>query len=160
MVKRKASVTQDDESFVWKSTLISTSTKKTIEVHDLLKEIEDEDKKKIPKNSPKFNLAGVDFSIKVYPDNSANNHSGSIGVYLCSYSKEDQTVSLTVKEALGSARERSFEMKKLPAFGGWGWADFLSHEKYRELAMAQGDVFKLEAVVTLHSKAEGDGWTR
>ena len=44
MVKRKIAdaVTQDDESFEWKSKLISTSTKKTIKFNDFLQLIEDD----------------------------------------------------------------------------------------------------------------------
>ena len=52
------------------------------------------------------------------------------------------------------------EMKIVPAGQGLGWDKFLSHEKYRQLAEEHGDVLKLDIVVTLHTKAEGDGWTR
>ena len=87
MVKRKIGnpVTEDDELFVRKTKFVSKSTKKTIEFHDFIKDIEDEEKKMKAIISPKFKLAGVDFTIVVYPDNTANNttasnNSGFIGV--------------------------------------------------------------------------------
>ena len=62
--------------------------------------------------------------------------------------------------AKSSGVERSWEMKKGLAHRGFGWPKFLSHEKYREWAKTHGDVFKMEIVVTHHSKAGGDDWTR
>ena len=55
--------------------------------------------------------------------------------------------------------ERSYEMMKIEADMGYG-GYMISHEEYRQWAKTHGDVFKLEVVVTLHSKAEGDDWTR
>ena len=160
MAKAEVAVTQDKELFVWKDRLILTSTEKHIEVHSLLKLIEDENKKRIPKFSPKFKLAGVDFSIDVLPDNSNHDCSGFIGVYLSNCGNEDRTTSVTVKEASGE--EASWEMDKVEAGTFWGFHEFLSHEKYRKWAKDHGDVLKLEVTVTVHSKAEGegDGWTR
>ena len=162
MDKTKDFVTEDDEVFVHKTKLISKSTKKTIEFHDFLKVIEDEDQNKKQIISPKFKLAGVDFSIDVYPDNSANSGAGFFGVYLQNYGKEDQIISMTIKEVFGSVTKMNFvtEMQKAPGFKGWGCPKFMSHEKYRQLAKVHGDVLKLDVVVTLHTKAEGDGWTR
>lgn len=37
---------------------------------------------------------------------------------------------------------------------------FLSHEKYQEWARDHEDALKLEVMVTVHTKAEGDDWTR
>ena len=158
MVKRKVAITENDERFVWKAKLISTSTKKTIEVHDLLQLIGDESRKMEEISSPKFKLGGVDFSISVYPDDSDHDGSGFIGVYLNNHSDEDQTTSITVK--LVSGVEKSLEMRVVKAGKGRGWNKFLSHQKYQKWAKDHGDVLKLEVMVTLHSKAEGGGWTR
>ena len=162
MSKRKVSVTQDDESFEWKSRLISTSTKKIIKFNDFLQLMEDKNKNKnkTVKISPKFKLAGVDFSIDVFPDNIELDGSKFIGVYLHNYGNEGQTTSITFKEASGE--ERSWEMIKVSPGKGWGFPDFLNHEKYRNWAKDHADVLKLEVTVTLHSKAEGEGggWTR
>ena len=155
MSKRKATATQDDELLVLKTNLISESTKKIIEIHDFIKKIEDEEKNQLKISSPMFKLAGggVDFSIEVYPDYQG---SGNINVRFRNHTIEDLLSSITVK---ASGAEGSIEMKKVPArmsLGCW----FLSHEKYREWVKTHGDVLKLEVVVTLHSKARGDGWTR
>ena len=105
MSKRKATSTQDNELCVLKTSLISESTKKIIEIHDFIKKIEDEEKI----SSPMFKLAGVDFSIEVYPDHQG---SGFIDVYFRNHTKEDLLSSITVKEASGA--EGSIEMKKVP----------------------------------------------
>ena len=157
MSQRKVPTTQDEETFVLKTRMISESTKKTIEIHDFINKIEDQSNNKQAIFSPKFKMAEVEFSIDVYPDCSVHNGPGFIGVFLHNYSKEDQ-MSCVSSKASGVAG--SWKMVKVPAGKGWGWPKFLSHEKYREWAKANGDVFKLEAVVTHHRKAEGDDWTR
>ena len=43
MAKRKVDVIEDKELFVLQAKLISTSTEKTVEIHDFLKKIEDEE---------------------------------------------------------------------------------------------------------------------
>ena len=71
---------------------------------------------------------------------------------------------MTIKEVSGSVLDFVvlMEKKNIQAGegSGWGFPKFLSHEKYREYAKVHGDVLKLDVVVTLHTKAEGDGWTR
>ena len=146
------------ELFVFKTGLLTESTEKIIEFHDFIKEIEDESTKMNWKITPKFKLAGADFSLGVVPDNTVNNSPGFIGVYLVNESDEEQTVSGTVKEV--SRKEASFEKKRVLTGNGCGFPTFMSHEKYREWAKNHGDVLRLEVVVTLHKKAEGDGWTR
>ena len=156
MVKRKVTVTEDDELFVRKSKFVSTSTKKTIEIHQLIKDIEDKDNKMKGIITPKFKLAGGDFSIYVYPEFTAS--SGFISVFLANFGKEDQMTSIAVKEASG--KEGSWEMDKIAAGKGQGFSKFLSHENYRQYAQVHGDVFKLDVVVTVHTKAESDVWAR
>lgn len=158
MEKREVAVTQDDEAFEWKFRMISTSasTRKTIKLHELLQLMEDESKKTAAIISPKFKLAGVEFSIDVYPEDTSA--PGFIGVFLHNYSNDDPTTSVTFKESSGV--ERSWKMERDQAGKIEGYHQFLSHKKYREWAKDHGDVLKLDIVVTLHSKAEGDGWTR
>ena len=155
MVKRKVSVTEDDEHFVLKTKSISKTTKKTVEIHDFISKIEDEDKKMEAIISPKFKLAGVDFSINVYPDGSG---CGFICVLLHNYGDEDQMTSSSIKQVSGE--EKGWEMDKIKAKKLWGFSKFMSHEKYRQFAKVHGDVLKLDVVVTLHTKAEGDDWIR
>ena len=149
---------ETDELFVLKTKWIKETTKKTIEIHDFLKKIED-DKKGI--QSPKFKLAGVEFAIDVYPNNIVNGSPDYIGVFLFNYSGEDQTISMTVKEASG-LENLDLEMDIVETGRGWGFHQFLTHEKYRAWAKDNGDVFKLRAEVTVHTKVDTaeDGWTR
>ena len=136
--------------------LISTSTKKTLEVHDMLQLIKEaEENKKLIKGSPKFKLAGGVFSIEIV----VSLVPGYICVSLANYGNEDQTTSMTLKWVSGG-KEVSYEMIKLPAGKGFGWPQFLSHEKYQEWARDHEDALKLEVMVTVHTKAEGDDWTR
>ena len=146
------------ELFVCKTGLITESTEKIIEFHDFIKEIEDESTKNIEKITPKFKLAGADFSMGVVPDNSANNGSGFIGFCLFNNSDEDQTISGTVK--VSGEEAKFWEKKKFFAGKEYGIEKFMSHEEYREWARNHGDVLRLEVVLTLHKKGEGDGWTR
>ena len=155
MVKRKASVTEDDEHFVLNTKSISKTTKKTVEIHDFISKIEDEDNKMKAIISPLFKLAGVDFSIDVLPDKEG---SGFTGVFLYNCGDEDQMTSSSIKEFSGE--EGDWTMDKIKANQSWGFPEFMSHEKYRQFAKVHGDVLKLEVVLTLHTKAEGDGWTR
>ena len=150
---------QNKELFVLKTILISESCEKVIEVHDFIKGIEDEDYKKTNYISfPKFKLAGVDFSINMWPDNIANDGPGFISVFLRNHGGEDQTISMTVR--LDSGVEGSWKMRKVSAGKSCGLYNFLSHQEYRKWAEDHGDVLRLRVVVTLHSEAEGDGWTR
>ena len=106
---------QNKELFVLKTILISESCEKVIEVHDFIKGIEDEDYKKTNYiSSPKFKLAGVDFSINVWPDNIANDGPGFISVFLRNHGGEDQTISMTVR--LDSGVEGSWKMRKVSEF--------------------------------------------
>ena len=143
------------ELFVYKTKLISESTEKIIELHDFIDNIEDIDKKMIKIRSPKFKLAGVDFTIDVYPDCREVGYPGYIGVSLRNHSYEDQTTSISFKEASG--KEDSRAMGKVEAGKKIGFFQFLSHKSYRRWAKDHGDVLKLEVVVTLHSPP---GWTR
>ena len=152
MANKKVTATQNDELFVLQSGLISESTKKIIEIRDFSTKIEDPENNHKEIDSPMFKLAGVDFSIDVLPD-----CSGYLCFYLRNYGDEDQTTSVAVKN--GPGVDVNWKMMKVEAQGiGVFW--FISHENYRQWAKDHGDVLRLEVVVTVHSKAESDGWTR
>ena len=159
MPKKKVPATQADELFEFKTMLVKESVKKSIMVHDFTQKIEDANATVAMYSpsgsicSPKFEVAGAEFCFFVLPDTL-----GYIGVYLDNLSKEDQMCSVSVK--LASGVERSLKMKKIPSGQGSGCPKFLSHEKYREWAKTHGDVLKLEVVVTVYRKPEGDGWIR
>ena len=147
---------ESDELFVLKTKWRKETTKKTIEIHDFILKIEDENKN-LKIVSPKFKLGGREFSIAVYP-----NCIGAIAVFLQNYHSEAQIISIKVRETSGL--ERSREMVQIPG-GIMGICGIfmllsLSHQNYRELAKVNGDVLRLEVEVTLHIKAEGDDWTR
>ena len=113
-----------NELFVRKSKLISESSRKKIEIHDFIVEIEDEVNLKNGIRSPKFKIAGIEFSIDVYPENSPDDASGFIGVYLDNHGNEDQTTSITVKEASGV--KNSWKMDTVSAGSGWGFPKFMT----------------------------------
>ena len=160
MSKKKVPATQDDELFVRKTHLISESVKKTIEIHDFIKEIEDPYNQRLIR-SPKFMLAGAVFSIDVIPDCTDFDDPGFIGVSLGNQSKEDHTALITLQKAIPPPSGVVVStVGKVLAGKGSGWSNFLSHKEYQQWANAHGDVLKLEVVVTLYRKAEGDGWTR
>ena len=106
-------------------------------------------------DSPRFNLGGVEFFIRVR-HNDENPQCEFIGVFLMNGSKKDQTFSVTFLE--GSGTRESF--KKITALRGQGFLKFLSLEKFRTWAFIHGDVFQLKATVTLHQKGTGDDWIR
>ena len=147
---------QDDcetESFVLKTHSISETTKKTIAIHDFSQKIDKYKSRDII--SPKFKLAGIDFSIDVIPRSYQFPY---IGVLLCNYSDEEQMFSFTVKPAFGGM----WRGEKFMVGAGERWAlveKVLSHKKYMKWSKDNGDVFKLEVLLTLH-RTEGDGWTR
>ena len=80
------------ELFVHKTRWNSETTTKAIEIHGLILKIADEDYGKEAIVSPKFQLAGKDFSVDVVPDDD----DGYIGVHLRSYSDEDLVCSFSV----------------------------------------------------------------
>merc|ERR1719357_2445865 len=108
MAKRK----QNGELFIKIATLSSSSVE--VEIHDLLKKISDDEIKKKPIESPKFNLGGVERSIRVYPDYRS---SGFIGVFLDNSSSLDQRL---------------------------GPVTAMSHGGFKKWVEENGDVFKLE----------------
>ena len=124
-----------------------------IEIPEFLKKIE---MKEIVR-SPRFKLAGIEFCIRAIP---GFKETEFIGLVLVNTSDEDQTTSVTFTEESGV--KKSWQVKIAEANMGYGFADFLSHEKYKVWAKDHGDVFRLKAKVTLHQKRneDEDGWIR
>ena len=131
-----------------------SSETKTVgmEISDFLKKIED---KKVT-NSLEFTLSGVKFYIQVRPGFKGSEF---IRVELVNGSKNDQTTSVTFLE--GSGSQLSFKMGIVPSEKSGGFDEFLSHQKFKDWAKTNGDVFRLKVTVTLHKKQEtGDDWIR
>lgn len=144
-----------DELFVQKPSWTSETKIVGIEIPEFLKKIE---MKEIVR-SPRFKLAGIEFCIRAIP---GVEETEFIGLVLVNTSDEDQTTSVTFTEESGV--KRSWQMEITKANTGYGFAKFLSHEKYKVWAKDHGDVFRLKAKVTLHQKRktteDEDGWIR
>ena len=142
-----------DELFVQKPSWTSETKIVGIESPEFLKKME---MKEIVR-SPRFKLAGIEFFIDIYCGETE-----FIGISLANTSDEDQTTSVTFTEESGV--KRSWQMEIIKANIGFGFAKFLSHEKYKVWAKDHGDVFRLKAKVTLHQKRktteDEDGWIR
>ena len=143
----------------------SFEVKQEVEILEFLKMISDDENKMKKVVSPKFYLGDVEMSIGVYPDYKS---SGRIGVFLHNHSDQDQKVSVafTSKKSKSAASyyliRESRERAIIKANKSFGYPGFLSHRDYKNLAEEDGDVFKLEVSVSLHTKEESatDGWTR
>ena len=142
-----------DELFVQKPSWTSETRIVGIEIPEFLKKIE---MKEIVR-SPRFKLAGIEFCIRAIP---GFKETEFIGLDLVHTSDEDQTTSVTFTEESGV--KKSWQMEIAEANMGYGFANFLSHEKYKVWAKDHGDVFRLKAKVTLHQKRneDEDGWIR
>ena len=155
----------DSESFVFKTHSISETTKKIIEIHDFAMKIEDQNQDKIIV-SPKIKLAGKEFSIGVVPNvNNEYVRLGCfrrgvpyIGVYLLNYSNEKQMFSMTVDWTIDCRSGMIWRLEKSMVPVGKILVASLSYEKYRKWSKKNGDVLKLEVILTVHT-TEGDGWT-
>ena len=129
--------------------MTASETKKVdFEIEDLIKMIDNEEKKTKAIGSPKFTLAGVQFSIRVYPEKTAN----YIGVFVMNESNEDQTVSFAFKSPIPDTELGPFNMQVIEKGWGWGSPDYMTHEEYKSWANENGDVFKLEVTATLQIK--------
>ena len=135
-----------DEDFVLKSG-DSTEVTKTVSVtiHDFIKRIDDLENKKKPIEGPDFCVGGKKFRIVIYPED--EDEDDQIGVYLRNLNEEKIKVSNTFKnEPMG---EMDNQDQEIDPYGGDGTCEFLSHEKYKKWAEDHGDVFKVEAEITL-----------
>ena len=163
MAKRK----QNGELILNKATWSSVEeVELEVEIHDFLEKIFDDGKKKKAIESPKFNLGGVEMTIRVYPDYRMG---GSVGVFLLNHSDQDQKVSFTFTSKKSKSAgpiyaltQESRERVMIQANKSLGYPGFLSHRDYKKLAEEDGDVFKLEVSVSLHTKEKSatDSWTR
>ena len=153
MAKRK----QNGELFINKAPWSSVEVKHEVEIHELMTKISDDKNKPIV--SPKFNLGGVEMSIRVDPNDEG---SGFIGVSLHNYSDQDLKCSATFKTLCkAGARICSWERDIIKPKGDWGFGNFLSHSGYKKWAAENGDVFKLEVSLCIFEDIVAtDCWTR
>merc|ERR1711974_134029 len=102
--------------------------------------------------SPKFKVAEKEFSIEIYPEDYRDGSTPHIAVYLNNHNEEKIKVSYTLKHESGA--KKVLEEKEFDAWKGRGTDKFLSHGDYKKWAEDHGDVFKVEAEITLHVQEE------
>ena len=143
--KRKPS----KEVFVLKSKAsVEESVIKIVEIHDFSKRIDDLENKKKLIGGPKFKVGEKEFNIAIYPEDPED--PGHISVFLCNLNGEKIKASISLKHESGVKRAG----KTADGSGGFrnsiGFSKFLSHVAYKKWAEEHGDVFKVEAKITLH----------
>ena len=143
MPKRKQ--IEDGIGFVLKSQRTSASATKRVhcEIPNLLEKIERSVWSAIL--SPKFEVAGIEFSLLVWP----MPITGNIAVYLCNESGKKVCASFSIQSA---GKMLSFEKKDYPAHFLKG--SLLSYSNYRKWVEKNGDIFKLKATITVHLEQE------
>ena len=147
--KRKLVDSEVDEVFVLQKKPELTATKTvSLSIPDMLKKIEDENKKKNSINAPSFKLGNLNFYLYVIPEQDE----GYVGFYIRNPNRENQIISMQVIE--GPRTIDNFNCEIVQAKHSMGWRSFLSHDAYRQWAGEKGDVFKITASVTLHITEE------
>ena len=126
----------------------STEVTRTVSVtiSEFSKEIDDLDNKKEAIEGPKFKVGEREFSINIYPEDS--DYNPSIGVYLNNQSKEKIKASYIFNHESGV--KVNFTNQEIDVGHDYGEDEFLSHVAYKKWAEDHGDVFKVEAEITLH----------
>ena len=130
------------EDFVLKSEESIEVTKTvSVTIPDFTKKIDDFDNKKKPIEGPKFKVGEKDFSFLIFPEHLK----GLIAVYLVNNNLENIETSFVLKHESGVAVCENREIGNLG-----GSRKFLSHADYKKWAEDHGDVFKIEAQITLY----------
>ena len=144
MPKRKQ--IEDGIGFVLKSQRTSASATKIVrcEIPNLLENIERSVWSQ--KLSPKFEVAGIEFSLFVMTTPCTE----SISVYLCNESGAKVSVSFSIQSA---GEMLSFKKRDYPAHFLDG-SKLLSYSNYRKWVEKNGDIFKLMATITVHLEQE------
>ena len=150
MPKRKQ--IEDGIGFVLKSQRTSASATKIghvtkivrCEIPNLLENIERSVWSQ--KLSPKFEVAGIEFSLFVMTTPCTE----SISVYLCNESGAKVSVSFSIQSA---GEMLSFKKRDYPAHFLDG-SRFLTYSNYRKWVEKNGDVLKLKATITVHLEQE------
>ena len=141
------------EVFVLKRKSLADKETKTVgfEIHDftgMIEESKNKSKIQSPIKSPNFKIGEKKLYITIYPDLIGN---GYISAYLCNLNKEEVKVSYTLKHE--SRENLTHEEKDLKA-GHLCGSLYMSHVSYKKWAEDHGDVFKVEAEITLHEQDE------
>ena len=151
-----------DEEFILKTNLSSQTAVKKVVIHDFKRKIV-EGGSCLEIESPKFQLAGINMSVNVVPENALK--PGFIFIGVAHDSGHDQLTSGKIfvnKEASGGKVFFRWEMKKVVA-GKWCGYTWLSKAGYKKYVKKSGDILELEVTVTVHSKvntSSGGEWTR
>ena len=129
-----------DEDFVLKKEESAEETKTvSVTIHDFIKRIDDVE----PIDGPVFRIGEKEFCLDIFPEYSP----GQIGVFLANVNEENITVSIIFKHESG--REKVYKTREIDE-DGFESTNFLSHVAYKKWAEDHGDVFKVEAEITLH----------
>ena len=128
------------------SQIISDTKEIEIKINDFLKFMDDKEKKRKLIASNTFTVGAARLNIRVTPSDFKS--PDYIGVYVGNLTDEDQVISAKFKHD----SKRSWKMISTEAHAGFGASNFMSHEKYKTWANINGDIFKLEVSVTVHSK--------
>ena len=132
------------EDFVLK---VKAETTVSVSIPEFSKKIDDVENKKEPIDGPKFKVGDKDFSISVYPE---DNRDGSThtAVYMKNLNEEKIRVNFSLNHESGKKTDHECEIE---AGHGKGRGNFLSHVAYKKWAEDHGDVFNIEAKITLLS---------
>ena len=129
------------------SHVLPETKKITVEIKDLLEEFEVGYQPII--TCPEFDVGRSWFRIDVYLNPKEN--PSHIGVSLWNLNDEDQITSGKIKHTSGQSRS----WEKGNTTSDWGFPNFknfMKLEDYKNWANKNGDIFKLEVSLTLHSK--------
>ena len=135
------------EDFVLKAGESTEVTKAvSVTIHDFIKKIDDLENSKFI-TCPNFYVAGKKLSINIYLEE-GDDH---IVVFLFNRNDEKIKASCTFKHESGRyGQDPIFKDQEIEPNEGHGIGEFLSHEDYKKWAEGHGDVFRVEAEITLH----------
>ena len=155
---KKKQLHDQEEFFVLNAEKVEVNKTVHVEIHDLIKRINDQENKKEGIVSPEFQVGDTSFTVKVYPQDWREDSKEYIAVYLHNDEKENVTATFNFKHASGA--EETHENREFKADDGFGTNMFLSHKAYNEWAKDHGDVFKMKVQITLHIEKGPAQWTR
>ena len=156
MAKRMLS-DEPDMKFVQKTQWSEVTKTIFVEIQDFTEKIDDLENKKKPIDSPRFELAGHELCVTIYPQVPPDNFGEFIFVSLFNCSQESVTATASFKSPSGGGN-RSYKKKFIKAGTSVGIPQFLSHEDYKKWAGENKDLFSLQVEVTLHVKGAAT-WT-
>ena len=153
MAEKKLS-DEPDESLVFKKYKSSVTKTINMEIHDFSKEIENEETKKNPIESPIMTLGDIDLCIVVFPCHDDGNT--LLRFWLLNQQQKNILISMS-----GKVASVGFELKKekLDSNEKRSFIKILTHETYKMWAEKNEDVLKVEATLTFHYAEGTQEWT-